>query len=491
MHLSSNQKQSLLKIAVDLVKADNQIHRNEVAALDNLIKRYQITPEEIELTHYFSLQQAITSLSHLDEGDKELILKQLSNIISVDNDISSHENILLSSVSLSLRQDSSSWVRVISVENINKECSNDQIIYLERGFCSNAHLVLDDKYDNLLITKALNDIGLRLFYLPNVITELAECQSSTKSHHDEFDLLGRSIGFIVPKGETNSPSSLKDLLHNLNTERFLKIIETYYNMSPDLFSFDAFLLVKIQDGHTFDDSDNPIRTVDFLCIDVSSDMKKHILTFVNLMEKTVNLIPYEGYYKMLYDHLSNQSKIMSVVMLDDKNNFFLPDLNNYPIKFESSPQARSFYLLLLKFGKIGISKKIFSKSLVLLESAINDHTSGEELLSYLTNDGSEPARLLYDLILLYSTLSNKSPDNQAFYNYIRSIIQHRSSLKNYINKGFLAVPHLANHEQYCVDYNNDTKSYVIRASAAMFGIQTHANGTFIPLIDSYLWKKLW
>ena len=84
--LESIEKQSLMKVAVDLVKADNRIHRNEVAALGRLQKMYFVSNEEMEMTHYMSLQQAVERLSQLPTQIKEELLKHLDDIVSVDND---------------------------------------------------------------------------------------------------------------------------------------------------------------------------------------------------------------------------------------------------------------------------------------------------------------------------------------------------------------------------------------------------------------------
>lgn len=490
MELSSYQKQALLKIAVDLVKADNQIHRNEVAALNRLQRQYQITAEEVDLSHYLSLQQAVAALAQLGEGERVAVVGLLADIVNVDNDVSASESVLLAAVSLALQRDSSAWAQIMSVENMGGVCPDNQIIYLERGHCAAAHEVLGDRYDNLLITKALGDVGLHLFYLPNVVNELSERQGASRSRRDKYDLLGRSIGFIVPNGDGSASPSLAELMGDLNTERFMKVVATNFQITPDRFPFEAFLLVMVQDGHTLDDRDMPVRTVDFLCIDVSVEVKRRILAFVGMMERTVSLIPYEGYYKLLYEHLSSQSRIMSEVLLNDRLEFLLPDLGGEPIAFVSSPQARSFYLLLLKFGKVGVSKDCFNGALQLLEDAVEAHGAGEELLAALAKEESEAARMLYDLMVIYAYVSGKSVSDQGFYGYIRSIIEHRSSLKNYINKGFAAVPNLANAEQYGIGYDYATTCYYVRANIALFGFRLGHEGAVTRLAETGLWGRL-
>ena len=56
--LTEIQKQALFKLAVDLVKADRQIHRDEVWLLDRLQRTCGIGVGQLEFIHYISLQQA-------------------------------------------------------------------------------------------------------------------------------------------------------------------------------------------------------------------------------------------------------------------------------------------------------------------------------------------------------------------------------------------------------------------------------------------------
>lgn len=487
LNLASIEKQALLKIAVDLVKADNRIHRNEVAALSRLQRHYAISNEELDLTHYLSLQQSLERLCRLGADEKEQVLALLDEIVSADNDIDFKENILLSAIKLALRKDSSEWCSIISVENISTECPSDQIIYLEHAYCEEPHKVLDDKYDNLLVTKALNDVGLNLFYLPSVIEELRAHQSGSKAKGKGYDLLIRSMNFIVPTGETSNRSNLEMILGGLDCSTFLRVVETCYHITPDRLPFKTFLMVKIQDGHILDDNGTSGRAVDFLCLDVHEDLKRRILSFVGLMEKSVSLIPYDGYYKLLYDYLSSESKIMSSVVLDSQFDFHLPEAGGVTLQFESSPQARSFYLLLLKAGKAGISQLCFTEALQYLE-ALTGQCDVEELLSQMKVDKRDCCAILYNLIVLYRNLSTKDIDTQGSLSYISHIIQYRSSLKNYVNKGFSSVPQLADSRQYFIEFDNESKSYRLNIGVSMFAIERESMN--IPLSESALWKKL-
>ena len=50
--LSATQRRAVMKLAVELVKADDRIHSKEVAVLDKLQSGLGLDQEELDLTHY-------------------------------------------------------------------------------------------------------------------------------------------------------------------------------------------------------------------------------------------------------------------------------------------------------------------------------------------------------------------------------------------------------------------------------------------------------
>ncbi len=57
--LTAMQKRAAMKIAVDLAKADRQIHGSEVALLNDCQRELGLTDDELEMIHYLSLQDCI------------------------------------------------------------------------------------------------------------------------------------------------------------------------------------------------------------------------------------------------------------------------------------------------------------------------------------------------------------------------------------------------------------------------------------------------
>ena len=68
--LNQIQKRAVFKLAVDLAKADKQIHGNEVALLNSLQDELNMSKEELDMVHYMSLQDSMSALRDLDSETK-------------------------------------------------------------------------------------------------------------------------------------------------------------------------------------------------------------------------------------------------------------------------------------------------------------------------------------------------------------------------------------------------------------------------------------
>lgn len=495
--LSSIQKKSIFKVAIELVKADNQIHRNEVALLDSLQSKFQLSQEELDATHYISLQEAVSSLRVLPPESKEAILSIFEEIVRVDNDVDFGENLMLSALKLVLQDDSDSWSGIISVQGVDAEVSQNQIVYLEEDYSPAVHEVFDDESDFLLVSKALGDIGFQLFNLANVKSDLEQRWGANDAVDSKYDLLQHSVGYLVPSGDKEKIKNLSSILRSLDAKTFYKIVLSRYGITPDRIASKSFLLLKVRDCYVLDDDDTLRKTVDFMYLDISKDVKKRILSFVSIFDVKVFQLSYEGYYKILFDYLSSESKLMSRIELDTRLRFYLRDINNEQITFESSPQSRSFYLLLLKYGQAGVSQSTFDEAIDYLQN-LNEKkyvtNKGLDLISLETDLlrlNKEWATLIYNTIKIYGFLSTKDTEDIAFLKYILNIFQHRSSLKNYVNNGFMSVSRLANKEQYCIVFNPITKSYYVPIGPSMFEIVDYYNQMAIKLSKSPFWKQLY
>lgn len=487
--LSPIQKRAVFKIAVELVKADKKIHSKEISVLDWLTTALDLSQQELDLVHYTSLAIAVESIKELDDRGLSEVLDLFNAIMKVDSDIDFEESLLLSSIMMSCSRESRGWASIISATELNSNVSERQIVYLEKEECDEAHRVLDDRYDNLLISKAFGDIGFQFFYLPNVLTDLGlkkECSAN------KFSLLQKSMEYLMPAGDKVKIENLENSLESFNTDKFFRVVASSLNLEPDFFPFRAFLLMKVRDSVILDDDNTIKNAVDFFCLDISSDVKKRILEFVANFDEQTYTLPYEGYYKILYDYFSSESKINSDIIIDSSYNFRLANLDNARVLFESAPQSKTLYLLLLHEGKKGVAQDVFIKAVEYLrnhESANDGLLDIEAFKKTLADIGTDWAKLIYNTISIYQTVSTKDEQKVGFLDYICSILSHRSSLKTYVNKGFSSISGLAWPEQYFIKFDKNYNTYSVTASTSLFHVCSIA-GSISPISSSGLWKKL-
>ena len=490
INLGGTQRRAVMKLAVELVKADDRIHSKEVAVLDELQSMLGLEQEELDLIHYLSLENAVECINDLDEDSTERVTGLFKDIMCSDNDIDFEENLLLSSISMSCGIGSRDWCRILSTGAPESEVPEKQIVFLESKVSEAAHLVLDDKYDNLLISKAFGDIGIEFFYLPDIVREFVK----NLEDDDRSGLFQRSMEYLVPAGDKIKLNHLKESLATLDTGTFYHLILSRFNIAPERIPYPAFLLTKIRDSHILDDSDTMRRTVDFLCINLSSEVKKRILAFVSRFDERRDLLSYKGYYKFLYDYLSSEAKITNPISINSKGDFILG--SGEIIRFKSAPQAKTLYVLLLSRGHKGISQTDFNKAVSFLKALdINEYltSSGDfdfpRFNEYLAGKADEYAHIILDTITIYSTLSTKDCRKKNFLEYIQSILQHRSSLKTYINTGFASARKLANPELFMVRFDIEALTYSIPASPSLFTSSLEGSST-VPMTDSPLWKAI-
>lgn len=479
LQLTYLNKLAVLRIAVDLVKADSRIHGDEIGLLASLQEKFALSQDDLDRIHYITLQQAVSSLKELDVFTAGKVVRILEDIMCVDNEIDYEENILLTSVFMSISPETRDWCDVLSVQNVMDETSMKQVLYLESVPCAEVHELFSDKYDKLMITKSFNDMGLDFFYLPDVLngSNMAEMA----------DLLRHAMRYLVPSGPLRIDH---DDVESFSADGFFYFLLSRYRLDVKSLRSQSFLLFKVRDSYCLDDDNNQIKGVDFFVIDMSADVKSRIYSFISRFDNKGNRIPYEGCYKILCDYLSSASKNVNRILLDPAYGFSLMDNERTRIVFESSPQARAFYLLLLKYGPAGVGQDTFEAALRILKDVPEDgHFDIGSFMTAMASEGSAASSLIYDALVIYSVISGKETSSRKFLGYIESIFRNRSSLKNYVNKGFSEQVKLADSRLFSIAFDPSAKTYSVAAGLQSFRF-ADASGTPSPLETSDFWLRL-
>lgn len=479
LRLTYLNKLAVLRIAVDLVKADSRIHRDEISLLASLQEKFALSQDDLDRIHYITLQQAVSSLKELDVFTAGKVTQILEDIMCVDNEIDYEENILLTSVFMSISPATRDWCDVMSVQNIMDETSMKQVLYLESEPSREVHELFSDKYDKLMITKSFNDMGLDFFYLPDVL------RGSNRA--EMVGLMKQAMRYLVPSGAIRVEH---DDIDDFSAEGFFYYLMSRYRIDVRSLRSQSFLLFKVRDSYCLDDDNNQTKGVDFFVIDMSSDVKSRIYSFISRYDNKSNRIPYEGCYKILCDYLSSASKNVSRILVDETYNFSLMDSERTKIVFESSPQTRTFYLLLLKYGSAGVGQDTFEEALRMLRDLPDtEDFCMSDFLSRMVSMRTDASVLIYNAYVIYSVVSGKETSSRKFLGYIESIFRNRSSLKNYANRGFAELEKLADADMFSISFDASAKTYSIAAGLQSFRICCMSVSE-TPLDKADFWLRL-
>ena len=330
-----------------------------------------------------------------------------------------------------------------------------------------------------MITKSFNDLGLDFFYLPDIL--------SGANKGDMVGLMKQAMRYLVPSGSVRIDHEDID---DFSPEGFFYFLLSRYRMDVNTLKSQSFLLFKVRDSYSLDDDNNQTKGVDFFVIDMSRDVKSRIYSFISRFDNRSNRIPYEGCYKILCDYLSSASKNVSRLLLDASYGFSLMDAKRTKLVFESSPQSRAFYLLLLKYGPSGVSQETFEEALRMLKEMPDsgDFDMGA-FMSAMVSEDSDASRLIYNAVVIYSLISGKDAASRKFLGYIESIFRNRSSLKNYVNKGFSEQVKLADAGLFSISFDPSAKTYSVAAGLQAFRI-SDASGSPASLETSDFWQRL-
>ena len=475
------QKRAVFKLAVDLAKVDRQIHGNEIALLNSLQADLNVTKDELEMIHYMSLQQCLEALQSLNHAQKDSVGSFFQSMLGVDDDLDKREQMLFAAIQIAFNDDTSSWAKVISVNGDENECPSNQIIYLEKKWCEHAHVVLDDKLDSLLITKALNEVGLQFFYLPQVKQNI------------DVDLLQRSMEYILPIKERCGKADMEDSLRKITSIEFLKAFCSTYRLSPGCIPYEAFILAKVQEGEILNEEGRLSRCIDFLCIDVTSDLRKRLSHFVDFLDAPVSALCYDGYYRLLYDQLSSARSIVTTLYIDHKYDFFIKTDSELKMKFDSAPQAKTLYLLLLRYGTSGVTQECFEEAEAYLKThAVTSACQSWDLGSFKTlllKENKDYTRLIYNIVSIYSSISTKDSTIPSFLNYISTILRQRSALKSYVINAFASISSVYERERYSINFDKNLKIYYLEADTSLISI-SESDHEVCGIRDSKLWSDM-
>lgn len=331
---------AILRLVIDLIMADNKIHRDEVSWAKNLSLRYQYTDEDMMKVHDISFCEAIDTLQQLDTVSRNEVITSLREIISIDNETDISERIIITAILMALQEDSCQHVQFLSTDACAFDNFDRQLIYLEQK--ANPAITQAIKNCHTAISQQLKACDIEFFFYPHIVERLIQSQPHIKP----------AIEILVPTFSSIEQSDI----NKYKTSDYCSYIHSMMGSDTEPFRFDAFLMLKIQSSFKKDK-----HTADFVCIDCS---QKPIETLYNLInhlstEEPSCTIPYHGCYRIFFDMISQHSKRCYNILLED-NLFYLYDGHKkISLNIRGSERKTLFALFLLHVNE-GISNDTFA-----------------------------------------------------------------------------------------------------------------------------------
>lgn len=455
----------IAKLAVDLIKIDRVIHPKELEFLDELMKEYGMENKIFKHIHHLTLEECLSKLKNLSEEERKKIISSFQKLIYVDNDLNVKERFLFFSIKLALSEDTKRNVQIISTSNLSTDFYSKQIIYLEKAYAP--HLNKEIKAAYKRIHTLFNKEGLDFIYLPEILDHIKKCKDES---------VDKVMKYLIPVY-----SSSNNWMETVGTSDFYSYIFKSIDKNTTPVQFETFLLLKIQTSFVVSSKDNAWKkVVDFLCFNIHKNVMECVWDFcdyLSLEEEKDLKVFYGGYYKMLFNIISEKSKVKSKIVLDGlKKSYSLKDLPAEKGILFKSIQEKVLYLLYLIYGKKGITKNDFTHVMEILKTERDkEFETSEQADEFnfvyeesLKNDPNYYTQFIYNMLVIYKFF-NESPVSKvkqsgkfvALPSKLFKICDSRSHLRSKINERIGNTHSLKNIEDYLIhDSDHNTIHYV-------------------------------
>lgn len=450
--MNDSYKICILKLVIDLIKVDNKIHKDEIGLIEELLSQYNYTQEELQIAHYTSLQDAISTLQQQSHAERIETINTLKKIVTIDNDIAIDERILLGCIQLALQEETRNKIQIITTDSTSFDNYDRQLMYLEQKSNTTATCI---KEHEAAIRQHLSSWGIDFFFLPQVLSVLTRPTSHTTS----------VINLLFPTFTHINEEEKKHLIDFLSISEYSNYLHKLMGKEVEPFKFDNFFMLKIQSSHNIQQ-----HTTDFICIDCSGSPIKSIEQLIKSLsiELIADTIPYEGCYRTLFELISERSKQEYSLLLNG-DTFCLNDAHNTPLEISGSERKTLFSLFLLH-GEEGISNNTFA-------TLSKDSPLGREAITiyrYFANEKSyeQMERLLQE---------NQEP---SVITNLRDITKRNSHI-GYIKRAFIAIRSLKNPHKYYPCNIKGEYTYNITLSPSLISAKRQYNNTAEPLTLSF------
>lgn len=323
--MKNSEKTAVVRIFVDLIKADRIIDTGEMVFYDEMRKKYNFSQDNEVEAMAMSFSEAISILK-VSAGDlRREVLADCADATVSDGFCAHSEALLLITLRQALDDEESENVSVISIPKKSFSVDDSTVLYVESKFDVETNRQIIDNYRN--VYKEFLFSGFHFVYIPNVI-----------HHYKETDkeMFRRMISFLAPSFSMDGVESVVDGLLTMTTESFCKDILCNRLNLENLREVNPSLLIKIGNNYVGD-----VEYSNLLCVEIEDGFVDFVTKFVDdfssMLSSDALTVPvgreannqylYYGFYKQLLDIFLRRNNIRSRIVIDpNREEIFLPDI---------------------------------------------------------------------------------------------------------------------------------------------------------------------
>lgn len=322
--MKNSEKTAVVRIFVDLIKADRIIDTGEMVFYDEMRKKYNFAQENEVAAMAMSFSEAVSILKVSAEDLQREVLADCTDATVSDGFCAHSEALLLIALRQALGGESEN-VNVISIPKKSFSVDGATVLYVESKFDVETNQQIVDNYRN--VYKEFLFSGFHFVYIPNVI-----------HHYKETDkgMFRRMISFLAPSFSIDGVECVMDGLLSMTTESFCKDILCNRLNLENLREVNPSLLIKIGNDYVGD-----VEYSNLLCVEIEDGfvdfVKKFVDDFSSMLSSDSLTVPigreadnqylYYGFYKQLLDIFLRRNNIRSRIVIDpNREEIFLPDI---------------------------------------------------------------------------------------------------------------------------------------------------------------------
>ncbi|APW32078.1 hypothetical protein BWX39_05165 [Prevotella intermedia ATCC 25611 = DSM 20706] len=320
------ERASIVRVLIDLIKADLVIDEYEMVLYAKLKQEYNISREDEISASSMTLADAVMPLADSTPLLRKSLIESFSKMSVSDGFCAEQEAQLIFALIFCLSEEFVGMTEMYSVHEPEVTIEDNQVIYVEPAFDNNINSDITNNYRS--IDKEFHLAGFYFIYIPFI-----------SNHYKKTDIglfkeIAKILAPTIP--ENNIPILVKNL-QNITTAEYCS--EQLCNKLGihNLRDVPPSLLFKISNTYVGDKLytnflritiDNDVLPLMQDIVDRYIGMLISGIRFVKNTEEAHGQFMYHGFYKQLFDIYVLQRGVKSGILLDlIKGSLFLPELS--------------------------------------------------------------------------------------------------------------------------------------------------------------------